>query len=335
MKSNFSSPFVSLYKYISFHGLDNYKNIGRDRDYIIILNQYLFLIFLIFFMQGLATGLMLGFKIHVFFLWFTSSFTITIGFFFKKVFRNKYVVSFSFICLILIVTYYSSLVGVASGCFLYYFPILTALPIFFSFKKDTAIVIFLLSIIVICLNGSAFKNFELWGLDAQSDYTNFRARFLVLNINCQLMLLSVNYFFLEQKRNDYYHILSRNIFKKEKIENLNIENNQLKELIDKKELSEEILKDLLNTISLSDIIFLEKFQQAFPYFKKRLFDHTMVQLTASELALCSIARLGLSTKEIATHSNMSIKSIEGRKYRLRKKLNIPSDTDFSTWFSSF
>lgn len=335
MKSNFSLPCLNLYKYVLFHGLDDHNNIGRNRDHIIILNQYLFLIFVIFIIQGLATGLLLGFKMQICVFWSTSCFTILICFFFKHVFRNKYIISLLFVYLIMIVTYYSSIIGVASGCFLYYFPLLTALPIFFSLKKDTTFVLFLLSMILICLYGSALTNFELWGSAAQSDYKIHRQQFLVLNISCHLMLLSVNYFFLEQKRNDYYNIISRNLHKREQIENLSIENNKLKELIDQKELSEESLKELLNTVSLSDVVFLEKFYQAFPYFQKRLFDYTLVQLTTSELAFCAIVKLGLSTKEIALHTGTSLKSVEGRKYRLRKKLNIPSDIDFVTWFSNY
>lgn len=86
---------------------------------------------------------------------------------------------------------------------------------------------------------------------------------------------------------------------------------------------------------MNDVVFLEKFQRIFPYFKKNLFDNTGVSLSASELTLCAIMKLGLTTKEISIHTNASLKAIEGRKYRLRKKLNIPSDIDFTLWFSSF
>jgi DNA-binding NarL/FixJ family response regulator len=45
-------------------------------------------------------------------------------------------------------------------------------------------------------------------------------------------------------------------------------------------------------------------------------------------------RLNLDTKQIATYTNTTVKSVEGKKYRLRKKLNIPSDIEITQWILS-
>lgn len=48
-------------------------------------------------------------------------------------------------------------------------------------------------------------------------------------------------------------------------------------------------------------------------------------LTPSDLKLCAYLRLNLSSKEIAPMLNISIRSVEIKRYRLRKKLNLAHD----------
>ena len=48
-------------------------------------------------------------------------------------------------------------------------------------------------------------------------------------------------------------------------------------------------------------------------------------LTSSDLKLCAYLRLNLSSKEIAPMLNISIRSVEIKRYRLRKKLNLLHD----------
>lgn len=54
-------------------------------------------------------------------------------------------------------------------------------------------------------------------------------------------------------------------------------------------------------------------------------------LTSNDLRLCALLRLNLNTKEIASFTRLSVRGVEGARYRLRKKLGIPTDkslTDF-------
>ena len=46
-------------------------------------------------------------------------------------------------------------------------------------------------------------------------------------------------------------------------------------------------------------------------------------LSFEELKMCSLLKLKLSTKEIASQMNLSIRGVETKRYRLRKKLNLP------------
>lgn len=54
-------------------------------------------------------------------------------------------------------------------------------------------------------------------------------------------------------------------------------------------------------------------------------------LTENERKLCAMIRLGLSSKEIAGVLNISPKSVDMNRYRLRKKLELPNETDLGEW----
>jgi DNA-binding CsgD family transcriptional regulator len=50
-------------------------------------------------------------------------------------------------------------------------------------------------------------------------------------------------------------------------------------------------------------------------------------VSPNELKLCAYLRMNLSTKEIAQLMNISVRGVEISRYRLRKKLNISSETN--------
>jgi DNA-binding CsgD family transcriptional regulator len=50
-------------------------------------------------------------------------------------------------------------------------------------------------------------------------------------------------------------------------------------------------------------------------------------VTANEIKLCTYLRMNLSTKEIAQLMNISVRGVEISRYRLRKKINISTDTN--------
>ncbi|RCW94014.1 helix-turn-helix and ligand-binding sensor domain-containing protein [Winogradskyella arenosi] len=54
-------------------------------------------------------------------------------------------------------------------------------------------------------------------------------------------------------------------------------------------------------------------------------------ITASDLRLCAYLRLNLSSKEIAPLLNISHKSVEVKRYRLRKKLELDHDRSLSSY----
>jgi len=56
-------------------------------------------------------------------------------------------------------------------------------------------------------------------------------------------------------------------------------------------------------------------------------------ITPNERRLCALVRLNFSSKEIASILNISPKSVEMNRYRLRKKLNIPGSQNLNDYIS--
>jgi DNA-binding CsgD family transcriptional regulator len=58
-------------------------------------------------------------------------------------------------------------------------------------------------------------------------------------------------------------------------------------------------------------------------------------LTPSDLRLCAYLRLNLSSKEIAPLLNISLRSVEVKRYRLRKKLKLSHEESLSDYILGF
>jgi len=58
------------------------------------------------------------------------------------------------------------------------------------------------------------------------------------------------------------------------------------------------------------------------------------ELTPSDLKLCTYLRLNMNSKEIATLLNISVRSMETKRYRLRKKLDLSHETNLVEYILS-
>ncbi|OIQ41301.1 MAG: hypothetical protein BM563_01040 [Bacteroidetes bacterium MedPE-SWsnd-G1] len=73
-------------------------------------------------------------------------------------------------------------------------------------------------------------------------------------------------------------------------------------------------------------LFKEAFNNADREFFKKIKDMHPA-LTPNDLKLCAFLRLNLSSKEIAPLLNISTRSVEIKRYRLRKKMDLPHETN--------
>jgi DNA-binding CsgD family transcriptional regulator len=75
-------------------------------------------------------------------------------------------------------------------------------------------------------------------------------------------------------------------------------------------------------------VFEESFNRVHDDFFKRLL-HEFPELTPGDLRLAAYLKMNLSSKEIAPLLNISIRGVENKRYRLRKKLGLPEDANLA------
>ncbi|MFY0602573.1 MAG: LuxR family transcriptional regulator [Flavobacteriaceae bacterium] len=165
----------------------------------------------------------------------------------------------------------------------------------------------------------------------------------------KLLLQKEKEFEIKQLENDQQLMHFKNLDLQRDIE---IKNRELgmsaMNLIKRNELLSTIKKELSATDSTEDLHKVVKlinknlntnddwklFEEAFnntdkDFIKKLKSKHT--KLTSNDLRLCTYLRLNLSSKEIAPLLNISLRSVEVKRYRLRKKMNLPHETSLSNY----
>jgi len=81
-------------------------------------------------------------------------------------------------------------------------------------------------------------------------------------------------------------------------------------------------------------LFETAFNQVHDDFFKRLL-HQFPELTPGDLRLAAYLKLNLSSKEIAPLLNISVRGVENKRYRLRKKIGLPEDANLTEYVLGF
>jgi AraC family chitin signaling transcriptional activator len=198
------------------------------------------------------------------------------------------------------------------------------------YLKTSSLIIYIISVILLLmiinvLHRNYFKNqqakllkrkekeLEIKQLENEQQLMHFKNLDLQKDIdskNRELGLSTMNLI----KRNELLGTIKKELS--------NTNNNKIKEVI-------ELINDNLNT-SDDWKLFEEAFKNTDKGFMKKLkSEHS--NLTSNDLRLCTYLRLNLSSKEIAPLLNISIRSVEVKRYRLRKKMNLPHEASLSSY----
>lgn len=113
-------------------------------------------------------------------------------------------------------------------------------------------------------------------------------------------------------------------------------NRQLESTTEKIELLEEelesnIYEDIVELAKSNSPEFLPLFEKGYPEFVSAM-KNLNPSIRSSELSFCALAYLNFSTKDIADFTFVTIRAVQVRRNRLRKKYDIPSEADFNEWF---
>lgn len=112
--------------------------------------------------------------------------------------------------------------------------------------------------------------------------------------------------------------------------------NNLKSLLKKDDKSKDIIRMLDEHLESEQDweSFVEVFNNVHDDFFKKL-QVRFGKLTPGDLKLAAYLRLNLSTKEIAPLLNISVRGVENKRYRLRKKMNLPDDVNLTEFMINF
>lgn len=92
----------------------------------------------------------------------------------------------------------------------------------------------------------------------------------------------------------------------------------------------EAFEEVVQLAKTNSPEFLTRFSEIYPDYYNKLIT-IEPKLLNTEIKLCAMIYLGFSSKDIAEYTFVTLKAAQHRKFRLRKKLNIPSEADIKTW----
>ena len=228
---------------------------------------------------------------------------------------NRKLLTVLFFLLGLVVFYCDMAGGERCMNYLSYVSLTIAIAFFFDYTKDRHIIFFLILSYITWFLINILTDYSLF-LSLKSPLSPLQQWYVrvykVIEISfCTL----VGVYFISRKEKMIlkYHL------EKEKL-------NDLLKKTDKINFSGELYELAMSKNSL----FITYFKSEFPDFFDKILK-TAPNLISSELEICALLKLNLSTKEIASATNSTVRSIEGKKYRIRRKLNISSDTDINLY----
>jgi DNA-binding CsgD family transcriptional regulator len=115
---------------------------------------------------------------------------------------------------------------------------------------------------------------------------------------------------------------------RKKKEALKVETEKLKAKADDNKQDE-----ILELARKNDPEFFNRFKESYPEFINKLLIINP-SLEASELTFCAMLKLHFTSKEIASYTLIQHRTVQQKKYRIRKRLNIPTETDIYHFFDN-
>lgn len=307
---------------------------NADRNYLNIINRYLFSLFFIFLFYSVFIIAFFGDMLISIFLTSITFFWLLLMAIKGKTRRFKKILKpfiiLVFVLLTFIVSFFYIYTYKSGGVEYFYFCLLFAVPFFLNYKKDPFCIIFITLIISINFIACLYYDFNFLPRSRFLEKDDFKTLKL-LNI-----LFSIAYFFMDivfitQKDALIHGLISDKKEKDSTIKDLVKTNTELmKHQMLINHLSEENIQEILSLAENNSPMFFEKFQVFFPHFIPEIL-RINANLIHSELYFCALMKLDFDTKKIAQCTKNSIRAVESKKYRIRKKLNISSEININSF----
>lgn len=225
--------------------------------------------------------------------------------------KSTHIENLKFIDTILLIIYFSFLTHYFF-LDLYFVPVfcILLLYIFASFNNYRKFI--LISLIIVCITLLLFLFREQNNTYRSSNDNSLYIGYL--RATSSLAIGVIFYFMI-----DFWIKTKR--FNNENIPITQSENDSLTELSELLECIKRKNNSFMPLFLSTNIVFVNKIKDRCP------------KINETELEVCALIKLGLSTKEIAVATNSTYKSIESLKYRIRKKMNLESSTSMVFFFN--
>lgn len=315
--------------------INNYEITEKIENniYFKSINRYLLMLFGIFLFQSIFYFFLFGSNLFSVSNLVMSTYFLALLLIPKKEYVYIHIDFYtysSFIVLSTFIAIASLLTNCANNVELFYFPILTSIPFFYSLDKKKQIFSIIIYILILFVSLKIFNPFF--------NDNSFNQLFLqheeiikLTNLFFCIVASLVNiYFILEQKENKIKILYEKNKIK----ENLLHLENKFEQMLQKQflinNLSKENIEEIYKLAETNSPLYLEKFNVFFPTFNDQLL-HLCPNLSQNEIHFCTLIKLNLETKKIAQILNQTVRSVESKKYRLKKKLNLENEINIQEY----
>lgn len=246
---------------------------------------------------------------------FTAVFMLCTLFFPDRIRFNRHLLMLFFFILGVFIFYFDTISGEGCMNYLSYVSVAIAIAFFFDYIKDKWIISFLIVsyLLWFLINaGTGYYLTSYFGKNLSESQQWCVRIYKIIEIS---FCTFIGMYFIYRKE----QMLVKYYIEKEKL-------NAIIQKTDKVSFSGELYELAMNKNSL----FITYFKSQFPDFFDNLLK-VSPNLISSELEICALLKLNLTTKEMAIATNSTVRAIENKKYRLRRKLDITSETDINLY----
>ncbi|MDP9962258.1 helix-turn-helix transcriptional regulator [Chryseobacterium lathyri] len=236
-----------------------------------------------------------------------------------KIRFNRYLLMLLFSFLGLIIFYCDIISGNGAMNYLSYISLTIAVAFFFDYDKDKYIIFILVATYIIFFLTNIITDYsifsplhqnlspvKLWYIRVYKAMEISFCTFVGMYIIHRKEKMIIKYYIEKEKLNDF-------IKKTDKISS----SNELYELAMSK-----------------NSLFITYFKSEFPEFFEKILE-VCPNLISSELEICALLKLNLTAKEIAIATNATIRAVESKKHRIRKKIGLPSEADLNLYIINY
>ncbi|MDP9959598.1 helix-turn-helix transcriptional regulator [Chryseobacterium lathyri] len=228
---------------------------------------------------------------------------------------NKHLLMLLFMFLGIVIFYCDTVSGREVMNYLSYISLSIAVAFFFDYDKDRAIVFMLLGLYILFFLVNIITDYSVLTFLQQNLSPEKQWYVRVYKVMEIAFCTFVGMYFIHRKEK----MIIKYYLEKEKM-------NDLIKKTDKINFSDTLYELAMSRNSL----FITYFKSQFPdYFEKIL--ESCPNLVASELEICALLKLNLNTKDMAVATNTTVRAVENKKYRIRKKLRLSSETDLNSY----